>query len=82
VFKEQHHICVGSLDNGGKTPRLLHLYENESDYSFARVRAADSHSLESEVGCKDVIAETISLYLPDIQYQLFNPALVSSLLML
>ena len=80
VLKELHYIRVGSWGNAGKTPRLLHLYEYGSGQSFVRVRAAGNHFLESEVGCKDVVAETISLYLPDIKYQLFNPELVPSLL--
>jgi hypothetical protein len=80
VLKELHFIPVGSWGNAGKSPRFLHLYEYGSGQSFARVRAAGNHLLESEEGCKDVVAETISLYLPGIEYQSFNPGLVPSLL--
>jgi len=80
VLKVLHYIHAGSWSDVGKTPHLLNLYEYGSDQSFATVRAAGNHLLDSEVGCKDMVAEKISLYLPDIEYQSFNPGLGPSLL--
>jgi len=70
---------VGSRGIAGKTPRFLRLYEYGSNQRFATVIAAGNHLFESDVGCKDVVGEKISLYLPDIEYQSFNPGLVPSL---
>ena len=66
MLEVPHYICVGSWGNAGKTTHLLQLYENGSDQSFATVRAAGNRLLEREVDCKDMVAEKISLYLPDI----------------